>query len=305
MEKLLVPCTALGLVERRGGRYRNTPFPTRYLVRGRPAYQGDIIARQHLWERWQELDHYVRTGSRGPKEAQVTAAMTEKEEAETHRTWILAMHNIAMGRQADALAKALDLSSRHLLCDVGRGPGSYALVLCQRYSQLHAIGLDVPDTEPIARETITSFGLEDRVKFRAADYLKDDYGQNNDVVLLSGVLHGETVENCHLTLRKAHESLLPGALMVVQQILLNDHKTGPLLPALFNLHMTYGAAHRTRNRRLDARGGLAEARTAPLDRLQLAQPAGAWQEVSSIRSSKHSDSQCPGASSRWRGLESQ
>jgi len=243
MEKLLVACNALGLVEQRGGRYRNTPFADRYLVRGRPAYQGDIIAHQHLWERWQELDHYVRTGSRGPKEAQVKAAMTEEEKAEAHRTWILAMHNIAMAGQADALANALHLSDRRLLCDVGGGPGTYALVLCQRHPQLRAVVLDLPETEPIAREIIASLGMEGRVKFRAADYLKDDYDDGSDVVLLSGVLHGEPVENCHRMLRKAYDSLTPGGLVVVQEILLNDEKTGPLLPALFSLHMTYGAAY--------------------------------------------------------------
>jgi len=115
-------------------------------------------------------------------------------------------------------------------------------VLCQRYPQLQAVVLDLPETEPIAKEIIASFNLADRVGFRAADYLRD-YGQGYDVMLLSGVLHGETPADCRVMLRKAYDSLAPGGLAVVQETLLNDEKTGPLLPALFSLHMTYGASY--------------------------------------------------------------
>jgi len=242
-EKLLIACTALGLVQSRGGRYRNTPFAARYLVRGRPAYQGDIIAHQQLWERWQELDHCIRTGVRGPREVRARAEMTREETQEAHRTWIRAMHNIAMAGQADALVDALDLSGRHLLCDVGGGPGTYAVALCQRYPDLHAIVLDVPETEPIALEIIRSAGLEDRVHFQVGNYLHDDYGKEVDAILFSGVLHGEPPEACRRMLRTAYRSLVPGGLVAVQEILLNDEKTGPLLPALFSLHMTDGATY--------------------------------------------------------------
>jgi hypothetical protein len=242
-EKLLVACAAMGLLEKDGDLYHNTPFADRHLVWGRPAYQGELV--EHLgrqWTRWCEIDRFVRTGERGPQELAEGEMMTYLEYQEDHRVWILAMHNIAMGGQAEALADALDLSGRRLLCDVGGGPGTYALVLCQRYPQLQAVVLDLPETEPIAKEIIASFNLADRVGFRAADYLRD-YGQGYDVMLLSGVLHGETPADCRVMLRKAYDSLAPGGLAVVQETLLNDEKTGPLLPALFSLHMTYGASY--------------------------------------------------------------
>lgn len=242
-EKLLIACLAMGLVERSNECYKNTPFADRYLVKGRPEYLGNIIAHQHLWERWQELDYFVTTGHRGPKEAQIRTTLIEEEKLEAHRNWMLAMHNLAMSGQAEALTSALDLSGRQLLCDVGGGPGSYALFLCKRYPQLRAIVLDLAETETTAKEMIRTFGLEDRVEFRVADYLHHDYGKGNDVVLLSGVLHGVEPDKCRQMVRKAFDSLTPSGLVVVQEILLNDEKTGPLLPAVFSLHMTYGAAY--------------------------------------------------------------
>jgi hypothetical protein len=38
-----------------------------------------------------------------------------------------------------------------------------------------------------------------------------------------------------MKLRKAYDSMVQGGLLVVQDFLLNDEKTGPLIPALFNI----------------------------------------------------------------------
>jgi hypothetical protein len=38
-----------------------------------------------------------------------------------------------------------------------------------------------------------------------------------------------------MKLNKAHDSLVPGGLLAIQEFLLNDQKTGPLIPALFNI----------------------------------------------------------------------
>jgi predicted O-methyltransferase YrrM len=243
-EKLLMACTALGLLKKEGDLYSNAAPADRYLVPASPLYQGDLV--EHLgrqWVRWGEIDHFVRTGRRGSQEIACQRGQSLQERDEDHRIWIMAMHNIAMAGQAASLVAALDLAGCDQLCDVGGGAGSYALALCQEYPALRATIIDVPDTEPMARQLIASFGLEDRVTFRAGDYLKDDYGHGHDVVLLSGVLHGETPEDCRTMLCKAWASLRPTGRAVVQEVLLNKTKSGPLLPALFSLHMTFGASY--------------------------------------------------------------
>ena len=46
-----------------------------------------------------------------------------------------------------------------------------------------------------------------------------------------------------MKLRKAYNSLVGGGLLAVQEFLLNDEKTGPLIPALFNVMVgAYSAA---------------------------------------------------------------
>ena len=61
-----------------------------------------------------------------------------------------------------------------------------------------------------------------------------DFGRGFDVVLLSNVMHGST-SAAPMKLAKARAALEPGGLLAVQEFLLENDKSGPLIPALFNV----------------------------------------------------------------------
>ncbi len=230
-QMLLNACVALGILEKEDTLYRNSPEALESLVRGKPTYIGDGIAHQEdLWEPWGKLHEAVRTNR------QIAERYTLVEEAEVHRNFILAMHNRAMS-SAPALAETLDLSGRHQLFDAGGGPGTYAIFLVKRYPGLKAIVFDLPQTIEIAREIIAEFGVADLVTTRAGNYFEDDFGQGNDVVLLSAILHSMGPERSKLLLSKAYHSLVPGGLVVVNEGLISEDGTAPMRTALFSLNM--------------------------------------------------------------------
>ena len=107
----------------------------------------------------------------------------------------------------------------------------------KRYAGLKAIVFDLPQTIEIAKEVIADFGAADLVTTRSGDYFVDDFGQGNDVVLLSAILHSMGPERSKLLLQKSYDSLVLGGLVVVHESLLNDEGTGPLGAALFSLNM--------------------------------------------------------------------
>ena len=53
-EMMLTACAALGLLQKRGGRYRNTPLADTYLVHGKPYGFGGFIAmlNKRLYPAW-------------------------------------------------------------------------------------------------------------------------------------------------------------------------------------------------------------------------------------------------------------
>ena len=244
MEKLLIVCAAMGLVEKRGDSYRNTELASNCLVRGRPQYQGDIIAHSAaVWGFWHRLPEAMKGGGRRPE-------LTP----ELHRTFILAMHNTAMAGRVQMFLDNVDLTGRRRLFDVGGGPGTYSIMACKRYAELEATIFDIPETIAIAKEMITAEGVQERVKAREGSWDTDDFGRDNDVVLLSDVMHGPPSDT-PMKLKKARDSMVSGGLLVIQEFLLNDEKTGPLVCALFN--MMVGAWSRAELLSLAAKAGFA------------------------------------------------
>ncbi|MCS6885939.1 MAG: methyltransferase [Acidobacteriota bacterium] len=229
-EKLLLACTALGLLVRQNGRYKNSHLAAAYLLEGKPYYQGDLFKHlATLWNRFGSLDSTIATGNR-------SETMTGGNE------WILSSHSIAISGYAELLARQLDLSNRSKLCDIGGGTGTYSAVLCLKYPHLQAVIVEDPEVVPLAKQFIARLGLEHRIEVRPCKLLYDEYGSDYDVALISGVLHGLSERNCKKLLSKAHRSLRAEGLLILQEILLDEDDPQPL-PALFSLNMTLGASY--------------------------------------------------------------
>jgi precorrin-6B methylase 2 len=224
LEKLLIACCAMDLLKKREDHYVTTEIAETYLVAGSELYQGDMIAHSaNKWDFWTHLEDEV-----------LLEKVPPPDETTEHENFIRAMHNITMAGRGEAILEALDLSSRRQLFDVGGGPGTYSILFCRRWCDLKAVVFDVPETIAIAREVIENEGMADRVSLREGSWDTHDFGRDNDVVLLSNILHGAE-SRAEMKLAKAYDSLVSGGLVLIQEFLLNDDKTGPLVPALFNI----------------------------------------------------------------------
>lgn len=223
-EKLLIACTAMGLLEKQGGRYKNSELAKTYLVRGRKLYQGDIIAHSgSVCDFWDRLADEICSEPPG-----------ENGQASEHRNFIMGMHNVAVAGRAGVFTESIDLAGRRKLLDVGGGPGTYSIAACKRYPQLRAVVFDTPETISITKEVIARERMQDKVSVQEGRWETDTFGEGNDVVLLSNVLHGPG-SKAEMKLKKVYDSMVGGGLLVIQEFVLNDEKTGPLIPALFNI----------------------------------------------------------------------
>ena len=194
-----------------------------YLVEGKPLYQGNIIAHAaRVWDYWHDLPQLILENPQPPTEA------------EDHHNFILGMRDITMGGRGQIFLDNIDLTGRKHMFDVGGGPGLYSILACQKYPQLTATLFDLPETIAIAREFVEEAGLSNRISLRGGSWETDDFGSGNDVVLFSNVLHGPT-SMAAMKLKKAFDSMAAGGLLAIQEFALNDNKTGPAMPALFNV----------------------------------------------------------------------
>src|SRR5262249_21828818 len=149
------------------------------------------------------------------------------EDPEQTRAFVLAMHTRALG-MARGVLHFLDFSQVETLLDVGGGPGTYAVLLTQKYPNLNVTVLDLPAVAAIADELIAEVGLSDRVQTRPGNAITDDYGTAAyDAVLFSGVLHQMSPETIQQMLAKARAALQPNGKVVISDIMLDATKTQP------------------------------------------------------------------------------
>lgn len=236
-EKLLIATCALGLVKRDGDRFRLTPLARDTLLPESARYIGGVLDHgEYLWWTWSGLTEDLR-GGKWTAERHVQMARLAKTSPyviDFDEHFILAMHGKAANGGAQFLATHVDLSERKLLLDVGGGPGTYSIALCQRFPRLKAVVWDIPPTLKISRKVIKHYGLTDRISVQVGDWDNDEFGLGYDTLLLSNVIHGPE-SGAKMKLAKAFRSLEPGGLLIVNDWLLNNDKTGPLPAALFNL----------------------------------------------------------------------
>lgn len=232
-DRLMNALCALGLLEKKDGRFSNAPLASRFLVKGRPAFLAGLMHSAHLWETWGTLTPCVRQGR------SVVARPVNERGAEWLRAFIAAMHWRASQHAQDVVA-LVDLSGVSRILDVGGGSGAYAMAFVRAKREIRAVVFDLPNVIPLAQEYIQQGGLRDSVKTVAGDYETDPLGDGFDLVFLSAILHiNSPFQNLDL-IRKAAGALNPNGQLVVQDFLMEEDRTGPPFAALFALNMLVG-----------------------------------------------------------------
>lgn len=243
MRLLLESCVAEGLLTKTADGYANTPATEAFLVRTKPTYGGHGLKyAEDLYPVWGGLASLVRTGT-----PVIDPDSILGDDKEKTRAFILAMHERARGLSA-VLPHGADFSGRRRLLDVGGGPGTYSIGLVQQTPGLTSTVLDLPGVLEITKEIVEQNGCADRISLQPGNYLTSSFGSGFDAVLLSGMMHRETAETCKMLLRKSHDAMDRGGLIVVSDVYFDDDaKNSPPFALSFAINMMLtsheGSAH--------------------------------------------------------------
>jgi len=232
-ELLLNALVALELLHKGKDHFFLTETARKYLLTSSPQYAGAMIRfESSLWACWEKLPDAIRSGRpvRPPN-------MYQEDPVETE-TFIKAMDSLVKARgDAEVIANAIDWSEVTEMLDVGSGPASYPIALCQRCPKLHAKIFDLPGTLAITRRFVQQASMEDRIELIAGDYRKDPIPGRYDLVFLSNIVHGEGEQDNATLVRKLASNLKLGGRLVVKDHILDDSRTTPPVGAIFSLLM--------------------------------------------------------------------
>ncbi|MCA1300142.1 acetylserotonin O-methyltransferase [Stappia indica] len=234
---LLTALAALGLIERDGGAYRNSPAAERFLVKG-AKYDFSDYLRLQVHQQMYPLMDQIEPALAGELPEEATASYAEWfSDPEEARLYSESQHAGSLG-PALGLARRVDLSGARKLLDVGGGTGAFAITLCEAFPELSATIVDFPNVATLGRTFIDKAGLSDRIAYREGNALETDWPEAQDAILMSYLLSG-VPDHTHVGLiERALRHLAPGGLLMVHDFIVDSDRAGPKNTALWQLQHT-------------------------------------------------------------------
>jgi acetylserotonin N-methyltransferase len=243
LERLLVACVGLQLLEFRDDCYENTPASATYLCSCSPDSVTGYIKSSNdvFWHLWGNLEGAIQEGTHRWKQTFNLEGPYWKHIFKTDKAmeeFLLGMHGYGQ-ITSPKLVQAFDLSEYRTLVDLGGGTGHLAIAACRRYPKLEAIVFELAEAAPLARKTISA--VEDdtvrrRIQVVEGDFFTVDFPRA-DVYCLARTIHDWKEDKVVLLLERVFERLHPGGALIIAEKILNEDKSGPFWAQMQNLNM--------------------------------------------------------------------
>lgn len=227
---------ALGLLQRSGDEYSNTPVASTFLSGATPA---DVRPLLRFWDKisypaWTNL---ADTLGRGPDREIFDLD-------ESLQPIASAGIEAFQAGPSSVLPEIVQLPDGCRLLDIGGGTGSWSIALAHRYPTLTATVFELPSVTPIALERIADAGLADRIDVREGDAMANELPLGYDTFLLANLVHYWSPEQNRGLLRSIRATTAPGACVVMADFWTDPTHTEPLPAALmageFAVHLRNG-----------------------------------------------------------------
>jgi len=223
-EALLTMLESLSLLHVQSGLYALTPLAADALLESSPSYFGWYLDREIANEAVFSFESF--------KAAVVNnSGLSLRAD---RRLFAHAMHSMSMGA-ALAWPRAIDLSSAHVMLDVGGGSGAHSIAAALHWPHLQILWFDKEvEMLKVAEEFVALYGVQSRVHMHLGDMLNDPFPAA-DLHLFSAIYHHWPEERCHLLTAKSFASLKSGGRILIHERPYNDTRTGPLAIASMTL----------------------------------------------------------------------
>lgn len=229
---------SLGMLERTGDRYSNTPASDLFLDRAKPSYLGGLLemANARLYPFWGSLTEALQTGA-PQNEAKVGGNFFEVlyQDPDLLRQFMRAMTGISMGA-AHAIAEKFPWANHQTFLDIGGAEGCLAVQLATRHGHLTGANFDLPPVRESFDDYVSSFELSDRLRFHAGDFFIDPLPAA-DVLVMGHILHDWSLEQKMVLLEKAYGSLPEGGALIVYDAIIDDGRRENTFGLLMSLNM--------------------------------------------------------------------
>ena len=215
---------SLGLLERDGERYRNSPAAAAFLS-GAPGL--DLRPMLRFWDRisyrlWSDIAGAVRAG-----EGQRQFGGFSEEEQQIFSAGVEAFSAGA----AMALAANYDFAPHRRVLDVGGGTGSFLIPILRRHPALRASLFELPGACAVARHRLAGEPEGARIDVVEGDFLRDPLPDGHDAMIVANTVHVLSAAHNLDLLKNMRAHAAAGARLLLVDLWMNpSHSEPPLAP---------------------------------------------------------------------------
>jgi len=227
---------ALGMLDKEGDSYANTPTADRFLDRAKPSYIGGMLEyfNARLYPRWGRLTDSLRSGK--PQSVGGTGLFAEiYSDDKSLREFMRAMTGLSLG-SAKVIASRFPFEQHRTFVDIGCAEGALLVQVALAHPNITGGGFDLPPVRPVFEDYVNSFGLADRLVFHPGDFLVQELPAA-DVMAMGHVLHDWDLETKLMLLQKAHAALPRGGALIVHESIIDDERRTNVFGLLMSLNM--------------------------------------------------------------------
>jgi hypothetical protein len=229
---------ALGMLERSGGQYRNTPSTDLFLDRAKPSYIGGLLemANARLYPFWGSLTEALRTGA--PQNEVKTGGdffATLYADPPSLKEFLGAMSGLSKGTAA-VLAARFPWASYKSVYDIGAAEGAVPVAIAMSHPHITGGGFDLPPVGPHFEAFVAEHGLSDRLRFVGGDFLNDPL-PSAEVLVMGHILHDWDSDQKRMLIEKSYQALPEGGALIVYDAIIDDERRENAFGLLMSLNM--------------------------------------------------------------------
>ena len=230
---------ALGMLERNGELYSNSSETDFYLDRNKPTYIGGLfdLFNARNYRLFNSLGEGLTTGKPQNEIKTGNEDWADAMYATPERLGVflrgMTGHSLP---SAMAIARKFPWSKYKSFAGIGPAEGCLPVQIALANPHLTGEGFDLPTVGPIFEEYVASFGLRDRIRFRAGNFFTDPLPAA-DVLVMGMILHDWNLETKRQLLTKAFDALPKGGALIVYEHLIDDERRKNVAGLLMSLIM--------------------------------------------------------------------
>lgn len=234
---------ALGMVERRLGKWRATAMARTWMHPDGAGYYGPLLGGfKNNYPLHQQMLAALRSGEAQGREGHASNV----EEWERGALPLEQAKGIAAFMHSHSVANSLAVARLPLwedvgsLLDVGGGSGVFAIELARQNPGLKGTILEIDTMCEAAQAYIANAGVSDQVDTLAVDMFRQDWPGGYSTHFFSNIFHDWSEKTNRLLAQKSFAALPSGGRIALHEILMDDDGTGPLIAAAFSVLMLLG-----------------------------------------------------------------